>query len=90
MFPVSVKVATRLFVDRSITLAAPEELFTTRKVKFEPVSEQNCAVEPCGGTMICVLSSNSRSALGDCAQLLAEYKKKSDNPNRCLKYSFTN
>ena len=41
VFPVSVKVATRLFVARSILLATPDELLTTRKVRFEPVSEQN-------------------------------------------------
>ena len=46
VFPVRVSVATRLFAVKSITLEAPEERLTARKVKLDPVSEQNCAVEP--------------------------------------------
>ena len=63
VFPVKVSVATKLFVFRSIILAAPEERLTTRKVRFDPVSEQNCETDPCGGVKICVLSSSSKSAV---------------------------
>ena len=86
---VRVKVATRLLVFRSITLAAPEERLTTRNVRLDPTLEQNWVVDPCGGLMICVRSSSSKSALGPCAQAMEEHTNTKDNSNCCRTILFS-